>query len=354
MYYSYIYLTINQYNNKIYIGKKLGLSHTSKFYLGSGKILKRKIKKYGKKFFKKIVLGELSASSLEELNKVTNEAEIEAIWLFRAYGADGENHDHIYGYNLTKGGDGSFGVKISVESSMKRQVTLRNNPSIIEEQVKKMKQTLKENPEILVKRGENISKAKQNVTVEKKNDIEKKRQKTLQSNPSIKENRIRRYRQTLKNNPKITINKEEKRKKTLRDNPEIKKKSIEKMKETLKNNPEILIKRGKNISDSKIKNKLTIGAKNPGYKKINYPFIIVNYFNCLSLKQLSTLYNQNFESVNILTVKKVLKILDFPYNSLHRLKLKEIYLKFVEENKHKIQWYIDNYERLEEKYYLNL
>jgi hypothetical protein len=32
--------------------------------------------------------------------------------------------------------------------------------------------------------------------------------------------------------------------------------------------------------------------------------------------------------------------------------MKNTYLKFVEENKHKMYWYIDNYERLEEEYYL--
>lgn len=46
-----------------------------------------------------------------------------------------------------------------------------------------------------------------------------------------------------------------------------------------------------------------------------------------------------------------LKILNFPVNNIRKFKLKQNYFQFVEQNKDKIQWYIDNYERLEEEYF---
>jgi len=52
----------------------------------------------------------------------------------------------------------------------------------------------------------------------------------------------------------------------------------------------------------------------------------------------------------------VLKALNFPTNCVSKyssFKAREIYTNFIEENKHKIDWYIENYERLEEEYFEN-
>ena len=59
-----IYLTTNLINGKKYIGKD---ARNQQWYLGSGKYLKKAIKKYGKENFKKELLEE--CSSLEELSK---------------------------------------------------------------------------------------------------------------------------------------------------------------------------------------------------------------------------------------------------------------------------------------------
>lgn len=59
-----IYLTTNLINGKKYVGKD---SKNCKSYLGSGKYLKKAIKKYGKANFKKEVLQE--CGNLEELNQ---------------------------------------------------------------------------------------------------------------------------------------------------------------------------------------------------------------------------------------------------------------------------------------------
>lgn len=60
---SFIYITTNLINNKIYIGQSNG---RTKNYLGSGTFIKKAIKKYGRKSFKREILLELS--SREELN----------------------------------------------------------------------------------------------------------------------------------------------------------------------------------------------------------------------------------------------------------------------------------------------
>lgn len=54
----YVYMTINLKNNKKYIGKRTyrGDNILDDNYLGSGKVLKKAIKKYGEKSFKKIII----------------------------------------------------------------------------------------------------------------------------------------------------------------------------------------------------------------------------------------------------------------------------------------------------------
>jgi hypothetical protein len=108
-----IYKTINLVNNKIYIGQD---SHDNSEYLGSGKILKKAIKKYGKENFKKKIL-EDNIRSKKELN------EREKYWI-----SFYNSTDKDIGYNIAKGGDGGdtlsnhpnlkeIGEKISAKNS---------------------------------------------------------------------------------------------------------------------------------------------------------------------------------------------------------------------------------------------
>jgi group I intron endonuclease len=89
----YIYKTTNIITGKIYIGK-CGRKRSSKNYLGSGKYLKRAIKKYGKENFKK----EIIEDNIEDY-EILNYREIFYISLYDAMNSE-------IGYNLTKGGDG--------------------------------------------------------------------------------------------------------------------------------------------------------------------------------------------------------------------------------------------------------
>ena len=63
--YYYIYRTINLINSKTYIGQHI-TQNLDDGYMGSGQILKRAFKKYGKENFKKEVL--MFATNETELN----------------------------------------------------------------------------------------------------------------------------------------------------------------------------------------------------------------------------------------------------------------------------------------------
>jgi len=86
-----VYMTINLINNKKYIGVD---SKNNPDYLGSGKILKKAIEKYGRENFEKIILEECTTTRKELLEK-------ERYWidLYEAV----ERKDF---YNLLKGGLG--------------------------------------------------------------------------------------------------------------------------------------------------------------------------------------------------------------------------------------------------------
>ena len=86
--YMIIYKTTNLVNGKFYIGKD---AKNDNRYLGSGKVLKQAISKYGKENFKKEILEH--CSSLGELE------EREVYWISKMNALE-------EGYNLTKGGTG--------------------------------------------------------------------------------------------------------------------------------------------------------------------------------------------------------------------------------------------------------
>lgn len=90
-----IYMTINRINGKMYIGRDL---YNNPLYLGSGILLKKSIKKYGRENFIKIILG--YCENEDELN----EKEKYFINLYNAV------YDENF-YNLVDGGKGGFILK---------------------------------------------------------------------------------------------------------------------------------------------------------------------------------------------------------------------------------------------------
>jgi len=94
-YYGYVYATLDQKYNLLYIGQKKGLVEKTKGYYGSGSIIKNKIKGRGTYFLKKIILG--VCFSEEELTI----CETECKYFFNVF-------DRKYGYNIIEkdnGGD---------------------------------------------------------------------------------------------------------------------------------------------------------------------------------------------------------------------------------------------------------
>lgn len=114
--YGYIYLIKNLYNNKVYIGQSKHIDQINNYY-GSGILIKRIIKKYGISYLKKIIIG--FCNSKKELN----EAEIICIDFY-------QSNDKRYGYNLTKGGEGTNGTKLSdiTKQKMSKSRTGNKNP----------------------------------------------------------------------------------------------------------------------------------------------------------------------------------------------------------------------------------
>jgi group I intron endonuclease len=89
--YGIIYLTTNKINNKKYIG--MCKSTHIKNYLGSGKLFKQAVKKYGKENFERIVLQE--CKTFEELSRA------EEYWIKKFNAVESVDF-----YNLTPGGFG--------------------------------------------------------------------------------------------------------------------------------------------------------------------------------------------------------------------------------------------------------
>lgn len=102
-----VYKTTNLINGKFYIGQD---SKNNPNYLGSGTLLKRAIKTYGRKNFIKEII------EICETKEQLNEREI--FWI-------NETNARIEGYNIAEGGRGGIAYEHSVETIQKRKETRR-------------------------------------------------------------------------------------------------------------------------------------------------------------------------------------------------------------------------------------
>ena len=101
--YNYVYLITNNLNGKIYVGKH-STDNLNDGYMGSGKLIKLAYNKYGIENFTKQILQ--FAETEEELNDLE---------MFYIKDLDAK----AKGYNLTDGGEGTVGYKMSNESKQK-------------------------------------------------------------------------------------------------------------------------------------------------------------------------------------------------------------------------------------------
>ena len=109
-----VYKTTNIINDKIYVGQD---SKNNPNYLGSGKIMKRAIKKYGKDNFTKEILE--ICKTKKELDK------LEKFWIHEL-----NSTNNVIGYNITDGGEGCLGLRHSEETKkiMRLNNIGSNNP----------------------------------------------------------------------------------------------------------------------------------------------------------------------------------------------------------------------------------
>lgn len=152
----YIYVTKNTINGKMYVGKHTykGSDSYDKHYLGSGYILKRAIKKYGKENFTQEIL-EYNSSKEEN-------AQREIYWIQKL------NTLVPNGYNVDKGGTGG-GVYLNSENSKFIQLYTWESYSPEEraERVQKMKDGLNK-PEVKKLIGEKSKEWHTSLTSEEK------------------------------------------------------------------------------------------------------------------------------------------------------------------------------------------
>jgi len=112
----YIYLITDFKHNKIYIGRKNGHPSKTKYYYGSGKIIKSIKKKYGTYFLHKRIIGIVN-TSFEDLKK----AEEECITFYNSC-------NPLIGYNLVKENKGTMGYHHTEDS--KRKIKESNKAQI--------------------------------------------------------------------------------------------------------------------------------------------------------------------------------------------------------------------------------
>jgi group I intron endonuclease len=161
-----IYKTINLVNGKFYIGQD---SKNDSNYLGSGSLIKKAIKKYGRENFKKEIL------EYCKTNKELNNREI--YWIEKLNAIE-------EGYNITTGGEGTVGYKFTEEQKNKMSQSHKG---------KKLTNEHKENIGIASKKRwsdleykENVKKAQKNgrskLSIEDKILAESRRIETFNKN----------------------------------------------------------------------------------------------------------------------------------------------------------------------------
>lgn len=134
--YGFIYITTNLINGKRYLGQKK-FDRKWKEYLGSGKIFKNAVKKYGKDNFKRNIV--YICSSAEELNKI----EYDLSLFFNVV----ESPDW---YNMVFGGGTTSGIKVTEDVRKKLSAARKKNtiehPEYDEHHSKQMKKFYQNNP----------------------------------------------------------------------------------------------------------------------------------------------------------------------------------------------------------------
>ena len=124
-----VYKTTNLINGKIYVGQD---TKNNPKYLGSGKLLKKSIAKYGKENFRKEILESCVDKNLLD--------EREKYWILTL-----NSRDPKIGYNIANGGEGASGFKHSAETKEKIS-KLHKGKKLSKEHIEKIREYGKRRP----------------------------------------------------------------------------------------------------------------------------------------------------------------------------------------------------------------
>lgn len=350
-YYGYIYITLDQRGNKVYVGQKKGKIEDSEDYFGSGTIIRRIINKYGEYFLKKIVLG--VCYSKEELTFW----ETECKYFFKAL-------DSKYGYNIIEKDTGGDTLSNHPDKELickKMQISALNRPPISDEHREQLcnahKLSYILNPNLRIQVSQFFTNYFSDPLNREKSSLLSKK---IWSNPYLREQSSESHKQYWENLDEDSYNK---RCQTVKDSwtEERKKEWSTQVKNEYREEKRISWNKNNSecFSDEtmcKLSN-ASSGKNNPRYNIVEYKFLIIKYFEGLHMNEIlfhyEKLYNKNIKGR---VYNRFLEVLNFPTNCISKYAMKkarEDYKNFIEENKHKIQWYIDNYEKLEEEYFYN-
>jgi hypothetical protein len=237
--------------------------------------------------------------------------------------------------NLTDGGEGNI------------------NPSVVSTEKRKRSRrlTLEKNPEIGIQISLRIIAYYQNRTIEQKELWYRHFSESIKKNPEIKkQSTLKRLKteQARGSRKQATL----KCKETKAKNPQINVEGGKKISKYWKDHPDEQKMRDYKNSETRTKRKIAMGTKNIQYVEANIIYIVEAFFKGVTLSGILNNYMPlKSEKLSYGVLHRIFHIFSFPSQIKSNGFFTKKYLAFIQENKHKHQWYIDNYKRLEQEYF---
>jgi hypothetical protein len=198
---------------------------------GNTKILYKALRKYD--MIDTLELIEIDTADTEE---ELYEKEIGYILIYNSY----YMNENGYGYNMTFGGEGTFGYVHTEEDKQRmrkrRKQYFENNPEVRKEHGEKMKKYHQEHPEARKEHGEKMKKHYENPEAIQKN--REAQQKYHQEHPEAREQMSEIKKQYYENNPDARKQMSEIKKQYYENNPDARKQNGEKMQKYHQEHPE--------------------------------------------------------------------------------------------------------------------
>jgi hypothetical protein len=196
-YIGYVFIVYDQKNQLSYVARKSAKIEKSKNYYGSGKVIKRIENARGDYFLKKIILG--VCYSKEELIECEAYCKILFNTLNNKEGYNIIGKEDCWGDVFTNNPD-KENIREKHRQNALNGITLKNKRREFSEEYRQnLSNSLKGKPSF--RKG--ISYVEE-FGEERAEEIKEKQKKSL-SDPTVKKNRIKKYKKTLQENPEILI-----------------------------------------------------------------------------------------------------------------------------------------------------